>query len=105
MISSSERKEEGCPGERVNETLLSDVHLWQERRGLLLPKPWEHRYLQTLVSSWECPGESEMLQGPCSLGHPGVEFHPTSPGEPRQASPGGGGCLPDQQDCQPDGLD
>lgn len=31
MISSSERKEDGCPGERVKVTLLSEVHLPQER--------------------------------------------------------------------------
>lgn len=31
MISSSERKEDGCPGERVKDTLLSEVHLSQER--------------------------------------------------------------------------
>ena len=27
MISSSDRKEDGCPGERVKDTLLSEVHL------------------------------------------------------------------------------
>lgn len=31
MISSSERKEDGCPGERVKDTLLSEVHLPEER--------------------------------------------------------------------------
>lgn len=31
MISSSERKEDGCPGERVKDTLLSEVHLSQKR--------------------------------------------------------------------------
>lgn len=30
-MSSSERKEDGCPGERVKDTLLSEVHLPQER--------------------------------------------------------------------------
>lgn len=31
MISSYERKEDGCPGDRVKVTLLSEVHLPQER--------------------------------------------------------------------------
>lgn len=30
MISSSDRKEDGCPGERVKDTLLSEVHLPEE---------------------------------------------------------------------------
>lgn len=40
MISSSERKDDGCPGERVKDTLLSEVHLSQEREQ---PKRWSQR--------------------------------------------------------------
>lgn len=40
MISSSERKDDGCPGERVKDTLLSEVHLPQDREQ---PEHWSQR--------------------------------------------------------------